>query len=951
MSENMPEKIVDCTSGQIKPMSTKRGIHATPGPEEDHVDAASDDEPNDLDLLIRELQTEDGAIDDDCKNDDISGVARNIPGDSTCFDTDPSKGLNDSQVECRRRKWGLNQMTEEKASLAWKFFGFFVGPTPFVMEAAAILAAGLQHWIDLGIIGGLLLLNACVGFYQEFHAGNVVAEMKKKLALRAAVIRNGATMEIDALEVVPGDVLRLEEGDILPADGQLISIFDQGASLQIDQSAITGESLAVNKHSGDTCYASSAIKRGESLLIVTSTGDNTFVGRAAALASQAGGEAGHFTQVLNKIGGVLMAFVISTLLVVWISGFYRNTGVKQLLEYTLAVTIVGVPVGLPAVVTTTMAVGASFLARKQAIVQKLAAIESLAGVEILCSDKTGTLTKNKLSLDTPWTLPNVDVNKLMLTACVAASRKSKGMEAIDKVIWKSLCKFPMVKKEVLAWEVIEFQSFDPVSKKVTAHAQGPAGEHSVCVKGAPLTVLDTVKRDQDVAKDIEELYTAKVEELASRGFRSVGVARKLSGDGVWQIMGILPLFDPPRHDTAATVHEARDLGLSIKMLTGDAVGIAKETSRQLGLGTNIYGADRLGPDGYAGDMRNSDMYHHFVETADGFAGVLPQHKYNVVAILQSCGYLVAMTGDGVNDAPSLKRADTGIAVEGASDAARSAADIVFLAPGLSAIIDAIKVSRQIFHRMYSYVVYRIALSLHLLVFLGIWIAVLDQSLKIELVAFIAIFADIATLMIAYDNAPYSPSPIKWNLPRLWGLAILQGIVLAAGTWIAFTSMLPNAATGGGVSQGLVHDHGHVHGILFLQIALTQNWLIFITRADGTFWSSRPSWQLFVAVMLVDVIASLFCGFGLFIGGDGSGTDVVTIVKVWIWSFGVFCVMAGVHYSLSKSEWFDNLVHGRSLSGKKKKMDAEDFIVALQRVSVSHAAHAEREEDQHLLGRA
>lgn len=297
-----------------------------------------------------------------------------------------------------------------------------------------MLAAGLQHWIDLGIISGLLLLNASVGFYQEFHAGNVVAEIKKKLALKATVVRNGASLEIDAAQVVPGDILRIEEGDILPADGRLVSASGEGPSIQVDQSAITGESMAVNKHTGDDCYASSAVKRGQALMICTATGDHTYVGSAAALASQAGGEAGHFTQVLNKIGGVLMALVILTLLVVWISGFYRSVGIKQLLEYTLAVTIVGVPVGLPAVVTTTMAVGASFLAKKQAIVQRLAAIESLAGVEILCSDKTGTLTKNKLSLDTPWTVPNVDPDDLMLTACLAAARKSKGMEAIDKVV-------------------------------------------------------------------------------------------------------------------------------------------------------------------------------------------------------------------------------------------------------------------------------------------------------------------------------------------------------------------------------------------------------------------------------------------------------------------------------------------------------------------------------------
>jgi H+-transporting ATPase len=317
---------------------------------------------------------------------------------------------------------------------------------------------------------------------------------------------------------------------------------------------------------------------------------------------------------------------------------------------------------------------------------------------------------------------------------------------------------------------------------------------------------------------------------------------------------------PPRHDTARTINEAKTLGLSIKMLTGDAVGIARETSRQLGLGTNVYNAERLGLGG-GGDMPGSEVYD-FVEAADGFAEVFPQHKYNVVEILQQRGYLVAMTGDGVNDAPSLKKADTGIAVEGASDAARSAADIVFLAPGLGAIIDALKTSRQIFHRMYAYVVYRIALSIHLEIFLGLWIAILNRSLNIELVVFIAIFADVATLAIAYDNAPFSKTPVKWNLPKLWGMSILLGIVLAIGTWITLTTMIARGENG-----GIVQNFGALDAVVFLEISLTENWLIFITRANGPFWSSIPSWQLAGAILAVDLLATFFTLFGWFLHGQ------------------------------------------------------------------------------------
>lgn len=387
----------------------------------------------------------------------------------------------------------------------------------------------------------------------------------------------------------------------------------------------------------------------------------------------------------------------------------------------------------------------------------------------------------------------------------------------------------------------------------------------------------------------------------------------------------MPCADPPRHDTARTINEAKTLGLSIKMLTGDAVGIARETSRQLGLGTNVYNAERLGLGG-GGEMPGSEVYD-FVEAADGFAEVFPQHKYNVVEILQQRGYLVAMTGDGVNDAPSLKKADTGIAVEGASDAARSAADIVFLAPGLSAIIDALKTSRQIFHRMYAYVVYRIALSLHLELFLGLWIAILNQSLNIELVVFIAIFADIATLAIAYDNAPFSKTPVKWNLPKLWGMSILLGIALAVGTWITLTTMLAQGEDG-----GIVQNFGRIDEVLFLEISLTENWLIFITRANGPFWSSLPSWQLAGAILVVDALATVFCIFGWFVGGQ---TSIVAVVRVWIFSFGVFCVLGGIYYLLQDSAGFDNLMHGKSPKKNQKQRSLEDFVVSLQRVSTQH----------------
>ncbi|KAK3397208.1 Atpase [Sordaria brevicollis] len=880
-----------------------------PAPYQPKPKVEDDDEDEDIDALIEDLESHDGHDAEEEEEEGTPGGGRVVPEDM--LQTDTRVGLTSEEVVQRRRKYGLNQMKEEKENHILKFLGFFVGPIQFVMEAAAVLAAGLEDWVDFGVICGLLLLNAVVGFVQEFQAGSIVDELKKTLALKAVVLRDGTLKEIEAPEVVPGDILQVEEGTIIPADGRIVT---DDAFLQVDQSALTGESLAVDKHKGDQVFASSAVKRGEAFVVITATGDNTFVGRAAALVNAASAGSGHFTEVLNGIGTILLILVVFTLLVVWVASFYRSNPIVLILEFTLAITIIGVPVGLPAVVTTTMAVGAAYLAKKKAIVQKLSAIESLAGVEILCSDKTGTLTKNKLSLSEPYTVAGVDPEDLMLTACLAASRKKKGIDAIDKAFLKSLKFYPRAKSVLSKYKVLQFHPFDPVSKKVVAVVESPQGERITCVKGAPLFVLKTVEEDHPIPEEVDQAYKNKVAEFATRGFRSLGVARK-RGEGSWEILGIMPCMDPP----------AKTLGLSIKMLTGDAVGIARETSRQLGLGTNIYNAERLGLGG-GGDMPGSEVYD-FVEAADGFAEVFPQHKYNVVEILQQRGYLVAMTGDGVNDAPSLKKADTGIAVEGSSDAARSAADIVFLAPGLGAIIDALKTSRQIFHRMYAYVVYRIALSIHLEIFLGLWIAILNRSLNIELVVFIAIFADVATLAIAYDNAPYSQTPVKWNLPKLWGMSVLLGVVLAVGTWITVTTMYAQGENG-----GIVQNFGNMDEVVFLQVSLTENWLIFITRANGPFWSSIPSWQLSGAILIVDIIATCFTIWGWF---EHSDTSIVAVVRIWIFSFGVFCIMGGVYYILQDSVGFDNLMHGKSPKGNQKQRSLEDFVVSLQRVSTQH----------------
>ncbi|CRL20740.1 ATPase, P-type, H+ transporting proton pump [Penicillium camemberti] len=880
--------------------------------------------------------------------------------------TDLRSGLSSADIEPRRKKTGWNELVTEKTNIFLQFIGYFRGPILYVMELAVLLAAGLRDWIDLGVICGILLLNALVGWYQEKQAADVVASLKGDIAMRAIVVRNGQEEEILARELVAGDIVIVEEGTVIPADVRLICDYSkpemfenykeylanatsddlkekhgdddddegethQGVSLiACDQSAITGESLAVDKYMADVCYYTTGCKRGKAYGIVTATARHSFVGKTAALV-QGAQDSGHFKAVMDNIGTSLLVLVMFWILAAWIGGFFRHlkiatpeAGDNNLLHYTLILLIIGVPVGLPVVTTTTLAVGAAYLAEQKAIVQKLTAIESLAGVDILCSDKTGTLTANQLSIREPYVSEGVDVNWMMAVAAIASSHNIKNLDPIDKVTVLTLRRYPKA-REILSrnWITEKYTPFDPVSKRITTVCTCD-GVRYICAKGAPKAILNM----SDCSQEEAVLYREKVTEFARRGFRSLGVAVQKEGEP-WQLLGMYPMFDPPREDTAHTIAEAQVLGLSVKMLTGDAISIAKETCKMLALGTKVYNSERLIHGGLAGSAQ-----HDLVEKADGFAEVFPEHKYQVVEMLQQRGHLTAMTGDGVNDAPSLKKADCGIAVEGSTEAAQAAADIVFLAPGLSTIVDAIKLARQIFQRMKAYIQYRIALCLHLEIYLVTSMIIINETVDSSLIVFIALFADLATIAVAYDNAHFEARPVEWQLPKIWVISVVLGILLAAATWIIrATLFLENG--------GIIQNFGSPQEILFLEIALTENWLIFVTRGGKT-W---PSWQLVIAIFIVDVLATLFCVFG-WLAPDWEQTsprdpagpnfsknndvDIVTVVVIWAYSIGVTVIIAVVYYLLTIVPGLDNL--GRK-TRSKADTKIENMIAHLSKLAI------------------
>src|ERR1700691_5677407 len=599
------------------------------------------------------------------------------------LDSSPN-GLTQAEAEKRLAKDGPNEISEKKTNAFLKFLTYFWGPIPWMIEVAVILSGIVKHWPDFFIILVLLMSNAVVGFWEERSAGNAIAALKAKLATKTRVKRDRKWVTPPARELVPGDVIQLKQGDIVPADARLLD----GDPMSVDQSALTGESLPATRNPGEAVFSGSIIRRGQSTALVYATGTNTYFGKTAQLVEKAH-SVSHFQKAVLKIGNYLIILALSLVAVIIGFAIYRGDPILSTLQFALVLTVAAIPVAMPTVLSVTMAVGARLLAKKQAVVSRLVAIEELAGVDILCADKTGTLTQNKLTLGDPFCVPNVTAAQVILNGALAS--RADNDDTIDLAVLSGVKDTAALK----SYQILHFTPFDPVHKRTEAQVKDKDGKAFKVTKGAPQVILALAGNAGEDKAAIEKA----VNEFAARGFRSLGVARA-EGDGPWQFAGVLPLFDPPREDAKATIATALKMGVKIKMVTGDALAIAQETAKKLDLGANILDASSLGDS----KKQESAAVAESIEKADGFAQVFPEHKFHIVDVLQKRGHIVGMTGDGVNDAPALKKADCGIAVSSATDAARAASAIVLMTPGLSVIIDAIKESRKVVQRMDSYAI-------------------------------------------------------------------------------------------------------------------------------------------------------------------------------------------------------------------------------------------------------
>ena len=796
------------------------------------------------------------------------------------LDVNPEQGLSSANVSDRLEEYGPNEISENKEKLFWIILKKFWGPIPWMIEIAAILSACIEHWDDFFIISFLLFLNAGIEFIQEFKAGNAIAALKDRLASKARVLRDKKWLELPASELVPGDIIRVKLGDVLPADIKLID----GDYILVDEAALTGESLPVEKHVNDIAYSGAIAKQGVMNAVVYATAENTFFGKTAKLVAEAKTES-HFEKAVVKIGDYLIALNFILVFIIVIVGLFRHESIWMVVQFALVLTVAAIPAAMPAVLSVTMAVGALVLSKKKAIVSKLVAIEELAGMDILCSDKTGTITQNKLTIESFTPLNNFTEKDVNLYSALAS--KEEDRDPIDSAIIEKFGENPENLNDMVKYKLMHFKPFDPVSKRTEAKI-GNSGKNFLVSKGAPQVIIDLLKNKDEIGESIIQI----VDTAGERGFRTLGVA-KTDENNDWQIVGIISLQDPPREDSASTIAEARKLNIEVKMVTGDHGAIAKETCRQVGMGDKILQADELEglPDRKA--LR-------LVENTDGFSQVFPEHKYEIVELLQKHGHIVGMTGDGVNDAPALKKADTGIAVDGATDAAKAAADIVFTLPGLSVIIDAIKESRCIFQRMQSYAIYRISETQDVLFFTVLAILVFGEyPVTAIMIVLLAVFNDFPIMAIAYDKTKAGTGPEHWNMRKVIGIGTVLGLTNVVFTFLLFYIGLhilsnPNwdpIIFGDGIlsehliagRHWIVNTFGdlsfkQVQTLVFAELAVAGNMTVFLSRVKGPFWSLMPGKGLIWSSLISKLVVSLFCAFGFLMAPIGW-----YIVFVWIYA--------------------------------------------------------------------
>jgi H+-transporting ATPase len=822
--------------------------------------------------------------------------------------SDAERGLNKTEAAKRLQQYGYNEIEEKEEPLWHRIFRRFWGPIPWMIETAALLSAMVQKWEDFIIILIMLLVNAGLDFFQEHRAMNALKALKQRLANEVIVLREGEFQTIPARELVPGDIVKLKIGDIVPADLQLLN----GDYLLIDQAALTGESLPVSKKSGEVAYANTIVKQGEMLAVVVNTGMETNFSSVVSLVAKASlEERSHFQKMVIQIGNFLILITIALVLLIIMVSLFRHEPLLEIARFALVLTVAAIPVALPAVLSVTMAVGAVNLARRQAIVSRLTAIEELAGMDVFCSDKTGTLTENKMQAAEPVVLDGYSRFELFMIAALAS--KLENNDPIELPIFHYIDEH-LPDLDLSGFRQLHFTPFDPVRKRTEAEIE--VGDQTfTAVKGAAQVLIEMAALPDDQDQNVRQI----VDQLAAKGYRTLAVGKK-TGDAQLALIGLIPLYDPPRTESRQVIADMRNYGVKVKMVTGDHVAIAKEVGQLIGLEGEAIRSHQLSGSGsqellalasamaaaiytrlkseashaeaqhFADDVMSKvqELYDthlldrefihthesaivEMIEDVDLFAEVVPEGKYRIVDTLQKGGHIVAMTGDGVNDAPALKKADCGFAVANATDAARAAADIVLTAPGLSVINDAVKQARITFARMKSYATFRIAETIRIILFMTLSIIVFNfYPITALMIILLALLNDIPILAIAYDNTKVHQVPVRWNMRELLTVSTVLGVSGVISSFLLFFILQ---------EQGFSEDI--IRSLIFLKLIIAGHSTLYVTRAEGWFWEHPwPSPLLFGATFGTEILGTLIAVYGFLI------TPIGWEYALWIWLYAL-----------------------------------------------------------------
>jgi len=743
------------------------------------------------------------------------------------------KGLTESEAKNRVEKFGYNEIAEEKKNPFVGFLSRYWGPMPWLLELSIVLSGVLGHYVEAAIIFILLTINAVIGFTHSRHSQRVLEFLKKRLAIKAKVLRDGLWVVKDAKEIVPGDIILVGLGDLVPADAKIVS-----GEIYVDQSALTGESLPVNLRSSDIVYSSSIVTRGEAKCVVVNTGTNTYFGRTAELVKVAKPRS-HQEEIIMAVTKYMLYFGLSALILTLVYTLLLNIGFMSILTFAVIFLMSAIPVALPAVLTIVQAVGAMELAKEGVLVTRLDSIEDAASVDVVCLDKTGTITQNKLSVAEVIPFSGYEKEEVVLIAALASEEESK--DIIDLAV---ISYARSLQVNLASYKRISFTPFDPSIKRSEAVVEWE-GARFKAVKGAPQTIVSLCKKADAALQEANAI----LDELSRKGYRTLAVAKSGNNDfSNIHIVGFLALADPVRPDSKAMIEEIKRLGIKPMMLTGDNINIAREIARQVSIG------DRIVPVAELKALSEADKAK-VVETYDGFAEVYPEDKYEIVKLLQSNGHMVGMTGDGVNDAPALKQAEMGIAVSNSTDVAKASASVVLTEEGVKVIVSAVKISRQIYQRMLTWVVNKVTKTIQFIGLLTIGFSWLHDILLSLLGMTLLIFAnDFATMSLATDNVTHTSNPNRWNVRNIMLSSLVVGSLMVVGGILA-------------IAVGKIYfnlEGGKLQTFSMLTLVFYSQFRVLIVRERRHFWSSKPGRELIISVIATLIGFTLLGIYGIII---------------------------------------------------------------------------------------